>query len=158
MKKFAVIAVALLAFVVLLVVSGTLYVVSEGEQVVLTQFGEPVGDPVVSPGLKFKMPFIQKANYFEKRFLEWDGDSNQLPTKDKRFIHVDTYARWRITDALKFFPNREEILGESLKRTPAGRLVTPQDMADAVLFLCSDLAKMIHGQTLIVDGGCSVLA
>ena len=62
------------------------------------------------------------------------------------------------TDALKFFPNREEILEESLARTPAGRLVTPEDMADAVLFLCSDMAKMIHGQTLIVDGGTSILA
>ncbi len=62
------------------------------------------------------------------------------------------------TDALKFFPNREEILEESLKRSPAGRLVTPQDMADAVLFLVSDLAKMVHGQTLIVDGGTSVVA
>jgi enoyl-[acyl-carrier protein] reductase III len=62
------------------------------------------------------------------------------------------------TDALKFFPNRDEILRDSLKRTPAGRLVTPEDMADAVLFLCSDLAKMVHGQTLIVDGGCSIVA
>jgi len=62
------------------------------------------------------------------------------------------------TDALKFFPNRDEILEESLKRTPAGRLVTPEDMADAVLFLCSDLAKMIHGQTLVVDGGTSIVA
>jgi enoyl-[acyl-carrier protein] reductase III len=62
------------------------------------------------------------------------------------------------TDALKFFPNRDEILEDSLKRTPAGRLVTPEDMADAVLFLCSGLAKMIHGQTLIVDGGCSIVA
>jgi len=62
------------------------------------------------------------------------------------------------TDALKFFPNREEILANSLKRTPAGRLVTPQDMADAVLFLVSDLARMIHGQTLVVDGGTSIVA
>ncbi|MGQ0615140.1 MAG: enoyl-[acyl-carrier-protein] reductase FabL [Planctomycetaceae bacterium] len=62
------------------------------------------------------------------------------------------------TDALKFFPNREEILRDSLARTPAGRLVTPDDMADAVLFLVSDLARMIHGQTLIVDGGCSIVA
>ena len=62
------------------------------------------------------------------------------------------------TDALKFFPNREQILTDSLQRTPAGRLVTPEDMADAVLFLTSDLSKMIHGQTLIVDGGCSIVA
>jgi enoyl-[acyl-carrier protein] reductase III len=62
------------------------------------------------------------------------------------------------TDALKFFPNREEILEDSLKRTPAARLVTPGDMADAVLFLVSDLAQMVHGQTLVVDGGCSIVA
>ena len=81
----------------------SLYTVSETEQVILTQFGEPVGDPVVTPGLHFKLPFIQKSNVFEKRFLEWDGSPNQVPTRDKRFIWVDTYARWRITDPLLFF-------------------------------------------------------
>jgi membrane protease subunit HflC len=84
-------------------VGGAFYVVNEAEQVVITQFGKPVGDPVTSPGLKVKLPFLQKANYFEKRFLEWDGDPNQVPTQDKRFIWVDTYARWRITDPLLFF-------------------------------------------------------
>ena len=79
------------------------YTVSETEQVILTQFGEPVGDPAASPGLHFKIPFIQRANVFEKRFLEWDGSPNQVPTRDKRFIWVDTYARWRITDPLLFF-------------------------------------------------------
>ncbi len=74
-------------------------------------------------------------------------------------IRVNVVAGGAVdTDALKFFPNREEILEESLARTPAGRLVTPEDMADAALFLCSDMAKMIHGQTLIVDGGTSILA
>ena len=97
---------ALLIFLILvlfLVLSGAMYVVNEANQVVITQFGNPVGDSITTPGLKIKVPLIQKANYFEKRFLEWDGDSNQLPTKDKRFIHVDTYARWHITDPLKFF-------------------------------------------------------
>lgn len=97
---------ALLIFLILvlfLVLSGAMYVVNESNQVVITQFGNPVGDSITTPGLKIKVPLIQKANYFEKRFLEWDGDSNQLPTKDKRFIHVDTYARWHITDPLKFF-------------------------------------------------------
>jgi membrane protease subunit HflC len=79
------------------------YIVPETQQVIITQFGEPVGDPVTEPGLKLLIPFIQKANYFEKRFLEWDGDANQVPTKDKRFIWVDTYARWRIEEPLKFF-------------------------------------------------------
>ncbi len=89
---------------VLLVVLGqSVYTVSETEQVIITQFGEPVGDPVVTPGLKFKVPFIQRPNFFEKRFLEWDGNPDQMPTRDQRFIRVDTYARWRITDPLLFF-------------------------------------------------------
>jgi membrane protease subunit HflC len=70
--------------------------------VILTQFGEPVGDAVTTPGLKFKTPFIQTANFFDKRFLEWDGAANQVPTRDKRFIWVDTYARWRISDPLTY--------------------------------------------------------
>jgi membrane protease subunit HflC len=88
---------------VVLVFAQSIYTVSETEQVILTQFGEPVGNPAASPGLHFKMPFIQRANVFEKRFLEWDGSPNQVPTRDKRFIWVDTYARWRITDPLLFF-------------------------------------------------------
>ena len=83
--------------------SGAAYRVSETQQVIITQFGDPVGSPVTAPGLHFKVPFIQTANYFEKRFLEWDGSPNQVPTKDKRFIWVDTYARWRIVDPLLFF-------------------------------------------------------
>ena len=87
----------------IILLRGTFYTVQESEQVVITQFGKPVGDAISTPGLKVKMPFLQKAHKFDKRFLEWDGDANQLPTKDKRFIWVDTYARWRITDPLLFF-------------------------------------------------------
>ena len=87
----------------LVVLFGATYQVTESEQVIITQFGDPVGDPVTEPGLHFKVPFIQKTNHFEKRFLEWDGNPNQVPTKDKRFIWVNTYARWRIVDPLKFF-------------------------------------------------------
>ena len=87
----------------LVILAQSLYTVNETEQVIITQFGEPVGDPVVEPGLHFKVPFIQRPNYFERRFLEWDGSPNQVPTRDKRFIWVDTYARWRITDPLLFF-------------------------------------------------------
>lgn len=93
----------LIALLVLIVLSSALFSVSETEQVVLTQFGKPVGKPITTPGLKVKMPFVQKVHAFEKRFLEWDGDPNQIPTKDKRFIWVDCYARWRITDPLLFF-------------------------------------------------------
>ena len=87
----------------LMVLNSAIYILGETEQVIITQFGEPVGDLVTRPGLHYKLPFIQKANSFEKRFLEWDGDANQVPTRDKRFIWVDTYARWRINDPLKFF-------------------------------------------------------
>jgi membrane protease subunit HflC len=94
---------AAIAFVGLLILMDGVYIVNETQQVIITQFGEPVGEPVLAPGIHFKLPFIQKSNYFDKRFLEWDGDANQVPTRDKRFIWVDTYARWRIDDPLKFF-------------------------------------------------------
>jgi membrane protease subunit HflC len=93
----------ILAIVVLIVLVSSLYVVREYEQVIITQFGRPIGEPITTPGLKAKAPLIQKAHRFEKRFLEWDGDPNQLPTKDKRFVWVDMYARWRITDPLLYF-------------------------------------------------------
>ena len=91
------------ALLVLIVLFNAIYIVSETNQVIITQFGEPIGGAIISPGLHFKTPFIQKANYFEKRWLEWDGDANEIPTKDKKYIWVDTYARWRISDPLVFF-------------------------------------------------------
>ena len=94
---------AVVAVAVLIVSSSAFYVVDERQQVVITQFGRPVGDAVADPGIHMKVPFIQVANYFDKRFLEWDGLANQVPTRDKRFIWVDTYARWRISDPLLFF-------------------------------------------------------
>jgi membrane protease subunit HflC len=100
-KNFIILAI--LGFLALIVIFSAAFVVTETEQVIITQFGKPVGDPIITPGIKFKIPIIQQANFFEKRFLEWDGDPNQVPTKDKRFIWVDTYARWRITDPLLFF-------------------------------------------------------
>jgi membrane protease subunit HflC len=92
-----------LGIIVLIVLLSSLYIVREPEQVIITQFGKPIGDPIMAPGFKVKAPIIQKVHRFDKRFLEWDGDPNQLPTKDKRFIWVDMYARWRITDPLLFF-------------------------------------------------------
>lgn len=89
--------------IALIILVDALYIVSETNQVIITQFGEPIGGAVTSPGLHIKIPFIQKANYFEKRWLEWDGDANQIPTKDKKYIWVDTYARWRISNPLVFF-------------------------------------------------------
>jgi len=102
-KQTSVILVLIIIIAVVSVLGGLFYVIPETEQVVITQFGRPIGDPVTEPGLHVKMPFLQTANYFDKRFLEWDGDPNEITTKDKRYIWVDTYARWRITDPLLFF-------------------------------------------------------
>ncbi len=96
----------IIAFIVLasaVVVVSSAFLVQETEQVIITQFGKPVGNPIMEPGIHFKIPVIQQANFFDRRFLEWDGDPNQVPTKDKRFIWVDTYARWKIKDPLLFF-------------------------------------------------------
>ena len=93
----------LLGLTILITLSTSVYVTNEAQQVIITQFGRPVGEVVTDAGLHMKIPFIQAANYFEKRFLEWDGVANQVPTRDKRFIWVDTYARWRISDPLLFF-------------------------------------------------------
>jgi membrane protease subunit HflC len=102
MNRGRAIRLALLGFG-LLTLWSTLYTVSETEQVVITRFGEPIGKTIVAAGLHAKVPFIQEVNRFEKRWLEWDGDANQVPTRDKKYIWVDTYARWRISDALQFF-------------------------------------------------------
>lgn len=79
------------------------FVVDETQQVIVTQFGKVIGEPFREPGLKFKLPWIQKANYFPKNLLNWDGDSGQIPTLDKTFIYVETFARWRIVEPLLFF-------------------------------------------------------
>jgi len=89
--------------IVLFILMDALFIVDETQQVVITQFGEPLEEAISTPGVHMKIPFIQKTHYFDNRFLEWDGDPNQVPTKDKRFIWVNTYARWRISDPLKFF-------------------------------------------------------
>jgi len=93
---------AILVALVLVAVSGTFYVVEEGQQAVILQFGRPVGGPNTEAGLHFKIPFIQEVRRFEKRLLIWDGDPNQIPTAGREFIWVDTTARWRIIDPLLF--------------------------------------------------------
>lgn len=102
---------AALALVAIFAVWSAGFVVNEAEQVILTQFGRPVGRPVSAPGFHLKLPFVQQVHRFDKRFLEWDGEANQLPTRDKRFIWVDTYARWRISDPLKFFQRLKDERG-----------------------------------------------
>lgn len=87
----------------LILLSSAVFIVDETEQVIVLQFGRPVGEPIKEAGLHFKVPFIQDVKSFEKRVLEWDGDENQIPTSDKKYIWVDTFGRWRIVDPLKFY-------------------------------------------------------
>ena len=93
----------ILIVVALIILTNAAYIVGEREQVIITQFGEPVGEPIKDAGLHFKTPFVRKVHFFEKRLLEWDGERKQIPTSDKRYIWVDTFARWEISDPLKFF-------------------------------------------------------
>ncbi|MDP8290486.1 MAG: protease modulator HflC [Candidatus Susulua stagnicola] len=89
--------------IILILIGNPFYIVEEGKQAIITQFGQPIGNPITLSGLHLKIPFIQKITYFEKRILEWDGYPSEIPTKDKRYIWIDTTARWKIVDALKFF-------------------------------------------------------
>jgi membrane protease subunit HflC len=97
-----------------IVVFSSVYTVSETEQAIITQFGKPIGGVITTPGLHAKIPLIQQVHVFDKRWLEFSGDANEIPTKDKKYIWVDTYARWRIADALRFYQAvRDERGGQS---------------------------------------------
>jgi membrane protease subunit HflC len=103
--------IAIPVIIAVLVAFGGIYTVDETEQVVVTQFGKLVGEPKTAPGLYFKIPFTQNANYFPKNLQEWDGDPGQIPTLDKTFIWVDTFARWKVVDPLKFFQTVNNVTG-----------------------------------------------
>ena len=110
-KAIFIIIIVLLGIITL---SNTIFILDETQQAIVTQFGKPVGKSRVNPGINFKVPFIQTIQMFDKRYLAWDGDPNQVPTKDKKFIFVDSYARWQITDPLQFFIRlRDEKSGQS---------------------------------------------
>lgn len=79
------------------------FTVNQAEQVIVTQFGRPIGDPIIEPGLYFKLPFVQQVNSFDKRYLAWDGPMVEMSTKDKTYVQVDTFARWRITDPMRYY-------------------------------------------------------
>src|SRR5213080_4112415 len=118
-----------LAFVVLRVLLGCFFAVYQTEQVIITQFGKPIGEPIEEPGLHFKLPIIQDVNRIDKRFLEWNGSPVAIPTRDKTYIHVDTFARWRISDPKTFFvrlrdersaqSRLEDILGSETRNSVA---------------------------------------
>jgi membrane protease subunit HflC len=103
MTRFMLVAVIAILAIGAFVLTSALYTVGEVEQAIITQFGKPVGDPVTTAGLKVKMPFIQDVNLIDKRVLEWDGKPSDMPTKDKLYVSVDLFARWRIADPLQYF-------------------------------------------------------
>jgi modulator of FtsH protease HflC len=115
--------------IVLMAVVGVFYVVPETEQVIITQFGKPIGNPVITAGLKLKVPFIQDVHRIEKRILPWDGPTAEMPTRDKLYIVVDAFGRWRIGDPLRFYlrlrdsrsaqSRLDDILGSEMRNTIA---------------------------------------
>jgi len=110
----------LIFIVIVFLVGGAFFIVDESEQVVITKFGSPIGEPIYTPGLKTKLPFIHTANYFDRRFLAWDGEPKQVSTRDKRFININTYARWRISDPLKY---AQRLFDESKAQTRLGSIL-----------------------------------
>ena len=131
--------------------SGTFYIVKEGEQIVLTEFGRPIGQPIVDAGLKIKTPFIQDVHRFEKRILEWDGSPNQIPTKDKKFIWLDTTARWRIKDALQFY----QALGtEELAQSRLDDII---DSAARDLVTAQLLIEVVRNSNRVLDPNREIL-
>jgi len=147
MKTTLKVSLGILGLAAILVVSGTLYILEEGQQAVIVQFGRPVGDLVTEAGLHVKLPFVQEVRRFEKRLLIWDGDPNQIPTKGREFIWVDTTARWRIADAKKFL---ESVATE---RGAQSRL---DDIIDSVVrdqVSGSELVELVRSTSWVVPKG-----
>jgi modulator of FtsH protease HflC len=142
-----------LAIVVLRGLLGCFYAVHQTEQVIITQFGKPIGEPTTDPGLHLKLPFIQEVNRIDKRFLEWDGLPVAIPTRDKTYIHVDTYARWRIADPMTYFvrlrdersaqSRLEDILGSETRNA-----IAKHDLIEIVR--TDKNRKPLHDETLKV--------
>ena len=111
-SKLKFLNISLLFFVILIL--NSIFVVNEKEQAIITQFGKPYGNPIISAGLKFKLPFVHTVLRFDKRVLEWDGTVNEIPTKDNKYILIDTFARWRISDPLQFYKSaKNEMMAQS---------------------------------------------
>ena len=171
-KRGCLIGLSILVVLVLFrAVLGCFYTVHQTKQVIITQFGKPVDEPITEPGLHLKLPFIQEVNEIDKRFLEWDGSPVAIPTRDKTYIHVDTYARWRIRRQLRRQPKfllrlgeRDEIsrLRLSARNQPHVRLVDqPRRVERLPRFLAGHLcrgepAQLVVHQRQQLGGGVRV--
>jgi membrane protease subunit HflC len=141
--KEIVIAVTLLVGFIL--VNTSFFVLTEGRQAIITEFGKPVGDPITNAGPHFKKPFIQDVRYVDKRILNWDGFPNQIPTKDKKYIVVDTTARWKIVDALKFIQTVKN------ERGAKARLDTILDANTRDVISNHNLVEAVRNSNQILD-------
>ncbi len=164
---------AVLVAAVIIVLSNTFYILPEGRQAIVVQFGEPMGAPKTNAGLYLKTPFIQEVRYFEKRILEWVGTPNEIPTRDKKFIWVDTVARWRVSDALKFmqsvanetyaYSRLDDIINNAVRdhisRYPLPEVVrdtnrifsAKREGGDDAISIDEDLAKVEVGREKILE-------
>ncbi len=171
MKEARIGAIVAISLVAILVVWNAAYTVSETEQIIITQFGKPVGEPVSEAGLHFKIPFIQEVNRIEKRVLAWDGSSATMPTKDKTYIEADTFARWKIKDPLKYFirlrdersanSRLDDIVGSETRnaiathnlieviRTTKGRVPEQDDTITGGVPNVGEFTPIDHGRTSI---------
>jgi modulator of FtsH protease HflC len=145
MKNHKVTLAIIIVVALVILAKGVMFVVPEGRQVVITQFGRPVGTPITKAGLHFKKPFVQDLRYVDKRILSWDGMPNQIPTKDKKYIKVDTTARWSIVDALKFIQTVQN------ERGAKARLDAILDAATRDVISNHNLVEAVRNSNLIVD-------
>ncbi len=133
-------AVTVLIVIVVVLASSSIYTIDETEQAIVVQLGAPVGDPITEPGLHFKLPFVQEVRRFDKRLIAWDGDPNQIPTRGEQFISVDTTARWRIADPLRFLQRVQNERGATLRLN---------DILDSVVrdhISASDLVEIVRSK------------
>ena len=150
---------------VLILIGNPFFIIEEGKQAIVTQFGQPIGEAVTAAGLHIKMPFIQKITTFEKRMLEWDGYPTQIPTKDKRYIWVDTTARWKIQNPLKFFQSVYDERGaharlDDIVDSAVRDAVTSQNLIELVRStnkIVENLAKVEKGEEFIDEGALATI-
>lgn len=134
-----------IAFFTFITINSSFYIIDEGKQAIVTQFGKPIGEPVTNAGMHLKKPFVQEVRYIDKRILTWDGYPNQIPTKDKKYIKVDTTARWQITDALRFIQTVQN------ERGAKARLDTILDGHTRDIISNHNLVEAVRNSNAILD-------
>jgi membrane protease subunit HflC len=142
--------------VLLFIIFSAAYTVDETEQVVVTQFGKPIGKSITEPGLNFKIPIIQQANFFPKNLLEWDGDPGQVPTLDKTFLYVDTFARWKIVDSLRFFQTVSNVMGaqarlDDIIDAAVRNFITSYALIETVRSTNRELESLAEGSDRVIE-------